>query len=149
MLQALGMPRLSSSTTARPHAASPYSTCNRLATWQAARAALLGATPIMDWRHEFYQVNYAPNTRETFRRQTLHLKLLSGGGHSALQRPDKPARPVNSPHACWPSDAGLLEALLTYGTPAWATTLPAYLARRPTLTAQYAMARDMQRIPYR
>jgi hypothetical protein len=33
---------------------------------------LIGITPIMTWVLENYDVRYAPNTRETFRRQTMH-----------------------------------------------------------------------------
>lgn len=113
-------------------------------SWQALERPLLGVTPIMDWCHEFYLVSYAPNTRETFRRQTLHQFREAG---IVLYNPDKPDRAVNSPSACYQVTTELLEVLLTHSTPAWATTLETYLAQRPTLTAQYAMARDMQRIP--
>ena len=51
-------------------------------TWAKAGNPLIGITPIMDWAREHYQTDYAPNTRETFRRQTMH---QSGCRHSALQ----------------------------------------------------------------
>lgn len=31
----------------------------------------MGITPIMDWARKYYGKNYAPNTRETFRRQSI------------------------------------------------------------------------------
>ncbi len=40
--------------------------------WAKAENPLMGVTPIMDWVHEHYGRKYAPNTRETIRRQTLH-----------------------------------------------------------------------------
>ena len=40
--------------------------------WADAENPLVGITPIMDWAREHYGKEYAPNTRETFRRQTMH-----------------------------------------------------------------------------
>ena len=40
--------------------------------WAEAENPLVGITPIMDWAREHYGKEYAPNTRETFRRQTMH-----------------------------------------------------------------------------
>ena len=40
--------------------------------WSEASDPLIGITPIMDWAREHYNKNYAPNTRETVRRQTMH-----------------------------------------------------------------------------
>jgi len=40
--------------------------------WINADNPLVGITPIMDWARDHYGKKYAPNTRETFRRQTMH-----------------------------------------------------------------------------
>jgi BsuBI/PstI restriction endonuclease len=40
--------------------------------WSDTEAPLIGVTPIMEWIGEHYGKVYAPNTRETIRRQTLH-----------------------------------------------------------------------------
>ena len=48
----------------------------------------------MKWALEHYGKDYAPNTRETFRRQTMHQFCEAG---LALCNPDKLDRPVNSP----------------------------------------------------
>jgi hypothetical protein len=40
--------------------------------WTTASNPLVGITPIMDWARSHYGKDYAPNTRETFRRQTMH-----------------------------------------------------------------------------
>ncbi|MEX2580001.1 MAG: hypothetical protein WD342_13160 [Verrucomicrobiales bacterium] len=42
------------------------------ATWEDAGNPLVGITPIMDWVRKHYGKKYAPNTRETIRRQTMH-----------------------------------------------------------------------------
>ena len=41
--------------------------------WSQLDRPRLGVTPIMDWCKSIYGKEYAPNTRETFRRQTLQL----------------------------------------------------------------------------
>jgi hypothetical protein len=40
--------------------------------WGDAKSPTIGITPIMDWARKHYGKNYAPNTRETVRRQSMH-----------------------------------------------------------------------------
>ena len=112
--------------------------------WAAAQNPLVGITPIMDWAREHYGKEYAPNTRETIRRQTMHQFCDTG---IALYNPDKPDRPVNSPKAVYQVEPAALTLLRTFGTRAWRNALSAYLAKRETLIAGYAMAREQNRIP--
>ena len=63
--------------------------------WREAANPLIGITPIMDWVRQHYDKDYAPNTRETVRRQTMHQFVDAG---VALYNPDQPNRPVNSPN---------------------------------------------------
>jgi hypothetical protein len=62
--------------------------------WAQAENPLVGITPIMDWSGKYYDKAYAPNSRETFRRYTMHQFVDAG---IALYNPDKPDRPINSP----------------------------------------------------
>ncbi len=112
--------------------------------WADAENPLVGITPIMDWAREHYGKEYAPNTRETFRRQTMHQFCDAG---IALYNPDKPDRPVNSPKAVYQIEPAALDLLRTFGTPAWHDSLTAYLAERETLVARYAKEREQNRIP--
>ncbi|CAK0780210.1 Type II restriction enzyme BsuBI [Gammaproteobacteria bacterium] len=112
--------------------------------WADAESPLVGITPIMDWAREHYDKKYAPNTRETFRRQTIHQFCNAG---IALYNPDKPDRPVNSPNAVYQVEPAALALLHTFGTTAWHDTLTAYLAERETLVARYANEREQNRIP--
>lgn len=112
--------------------------------WAEAENPLVGITPIMDWAREHYGKEYAPNTRETFRRQTMHQFCDAG---IALYNPDKPDRPVNSPKAVYQIEPAALALLRTFGTPAWHDSLAAYLAERETLVARYAKERKQNRIP--
>lgn len=112
--------------------------------WADAENPLVGITPIMDWAREHYGKEYAPNTRETFRRQTMHQFCDAG---IALYNPDKPDRPVNSPKAVYQIEPAALALLRTYGTPVWHDSLTAYLAERETLIARYAKEREQNHIP--
>ncbi|MHB8580510.1 MAG: BsuBI/PstI family type II restriction endonuclease [Ignavibacteriaceae bacterium] len=112
--------------------------------WAKAENPLIGITPIMDWAREHYGKNYAPNTRETFRRQTMHQFCDAG---IALYNPDEPSRPVNSPKAVYQIEPAALSLLRAFGTPAWHDALTGYLAKRETLAARYAMEREQNRIP--
>src|SRR5579863_9008869 len=60
--------------------------------WAEAENPLVGITPMMEFARDHYGRGYAPNSRETFRRQTVH-QLVSAG--VALYNPDNPGRPVN------------------------------------------------------
>lgn len=104
----------------------------------------MGITPIMDWVREHYRKQYAPNTRETFRRQTMHQFVDAG---IAFYNPDMPHRPVNSPKAVYQINPATLELLRSFGTKAWHDKLTDYLAQRETLTARYAKERKQNRIP--
>ena len=112
--------------------------------WEKVTAPLMGITPIMDWAKASYGVQYAPNTRETFRRQTMHQFRDAG---LVLYNPDKPNRPVNSPAAVYQLAPETLALLGTYGTKHWAQALDDYLAMKGTLAARYAAERDLQRVP--
>lgn len=113
-------------------------------TWEQAEAPLIGITPIMDWAREHYGKDYAPNTRETVRRQTMHQFVDAG---IALYNPDNVMRPVNSPKAVYQIEPATLALLRTFGATAWHAQLTTYLADRETLTEKYAMVREQSRIP--
>jgi type II restriction enzyme len=112
--------------------------------WFQAENPLIGVTPIMDWIRENYKKNYAPNTRETFRRQTMHQFVDAG---IALYNPDKPDRPVNSPAAVYQIEPSALTLLRSFGTTSWQGNLVAYLADNGTLASRYAHARKQNLVP--
>ncbi|MDP1771387.1 MAG: BsuBI/PstI family type II restriction endonuclease [Methylobacter sp.] len=113
-------------------------------TWAQAKNPLVGITPIMDWSREHYGKDYAPNSRETFRRQTMHQFVDAG---IALYNPDKPDRPVNSPKAVYQIAPTVLTLLRSFGSAEWHDNLTTYLSLSQTLAAKYAMEREQNRIP--
>lgn len=112
--------------------------------WADAENPLIGITPIMDWSRDHYGKEYAPNSRETFRRQTIHQFCDAG---IAIYNPDKPDRPVNSPKAVYQIEPTTLNLLRTFGSDAWHDALAAYLSERETLIARYTKERQQNRIP--
>ena len=112
--------------------------------WSKAAAPLMGITPIMDWAREHYGKSYAPNTRETFRRQTMHQFVQAG---IALYNPDDPSRPVNSPRAVYQIEPTCLSLLRTYDTTAFELKLKGFIAAQPGLAATYAKHREMEMVP--
>jgi adenine-specific DNA-methyltransferase len=114
------------------------------AKWSKASAPLRGITPIMDWFAEHYGKRYAPNTRETVRRQSVHQFIEAG---IIVPNPDEPARPINSGKTVYQIESAALELLRTYGTKAWEKNLRMWLTSIETLKVRYARQRDMARIP--
>ncbi|MEY4980487.1 MAG: hypothetical protein RLZZ352_2757 [Pseudomonadota bacterium] len=112
--------------------------------WAQAENPLVGITPMMGWVCEHYAKEYAPNTRETFRRQTMHQFRAAG---LVLHNPDEPGRPVNSPRSVYQIEPHALNLLRSFGTAQWHSKLTAYLAGRETLVAQYANERKQHAVP--
>jgi adenine-specific DNA-methyltransferase len=112
--------------------------------WAEAGNPLRGITPIMDFMREHYGKTYAPNSRETVRRFTMHQFVQAA---IAIANPDAPGRPTNSPKAVYQAEATFLELVRSYDSSAWEQNLRTYLATVETLQARFAQARDMQQIP--
>ena len=93
-----------------------------------------------------YGVDYAPNTRETVRRFSLHQLVQAG---VVIENPDQPLRPVNSPRWCYQASPAAMTLLRAFGTEAWATALAAFLDGAGSLRERYAGEREMYRLPVR
>ena len=112
-------------------------------SWADASAQTLGMTPIMDWIGSEFKHRYQPNTRETFRRQTMH-QFVSAG--IVVSNPDMPERPINSPKTVYQIELSVLELLRSFGTPEWKNLLAAFLAQQGTLVERYAKERHLLRV---
>ena len=112
--------------------------------WADAQEPLMGVTPIMSYIKSHYEIEYAPNTRETIRRQTLHQFVDAG---IALMNPDQPNRAINSPKWCYQITVETLSLIRSYGTNKWTENLKKYKKGQSTLAEKYAKAREMQKIP--
>ena len=113
-------------------------------SWAQAKDPLIGITPMMNFFSGHYGKTYAPNSRETVRRQTIH-QFLDAGIVSI--NPDEPERPTNSGKTVYQIEAGLLKLLRTFGTSEWEKGLKTHLSSIETLKKKYAQEREMKRIP--
>jgi hypothetical protein len=112
--------------------------------WEDAADPFMGITPMMDFFKEYYGKKYAPNTRETVRRQTVHQFLQAA---LIVANPDKPSRPTNSPKAVYQIEPSVLKLLRGFGKPGWKESLQKYLETVDTLKKLYARERNMKRLP--
>ncbi|MBI4026998.1 MAG: Eco57I restriction-modification methylase domain-containing protein [Verrucomicrobia bacterium] len=94
--------------------------------WSNASAPLKGITQMMGFFEEHYGKKYAPNSRETVRRQTVHQFLDAG---IILYNPDEPTRPINSGKTVYQIDAAALTLARTFGTTKWDKTLAEFYHR--------------------
>lgn len=112
--------------------------------WTAARSRMIGITPIMDFCRDHYGTSYAPNTRETFRRQTMHQFVQAG---LVVANPDDPDRPTNSPKWCYQVEPAALRLLRSFGTVEWESNLEKWRGQVDSLAKRYARERQMNRVP--
>lgn len=114
------------------------------AGWPEASNPLRGVTPIMDFIKAQYRKTYAPNTRETVRRQTIHQFLQAG---LIVANPDVPSRAVNSLNVVYQIEPTALTLLRQYGTGAWAEALRGWKESVGSLRERYARERELVRVP--
>ena len=112
--------------------------------WSAAQSPMRGITEMMNYFEEHYEKKYAPNSRETVRRFTVHQFVQAG---LVEMNSDNLQRPVNSPQSVYRVEKKALELIRLYNTTKWDDALHEYLVAVETLQQRYAKARDMQRIP--
>lgn len=115
-------------------------------SWAKAAEPLLGITEIMGRIESVFGRRYAPNTRETIRRFTIHqfmeLGLVAGN-------PDNPQRPVNSPDNRYRVTPAFLKLARSFGSRGWRSALAGYLAEAPALKRLNAKQRNHTMIPVR
>jgi len=113
--------------------------------WSEASAPLRRISEMMGFFSEHYGIIYAPNTRETVRRQTIHQFWQMG---MVISNPDEPNRPVNSPNYCYQIDDKALALIQSFGSDVWQHNLDEYrTSAADKLQALYANKREIAMIP--
>jgi adenine-specific DNA-methyltransferase len=112
--------------------------------WSEASKNLIGITEMMDYFRENYGANYAPNTRETVRRQTIHQFIQLG---FVIENPDNPDRPINSPHTRYIIEPNLLSLLQSFGDKEWNKNLLEYVRKSSKLSNLTIRERNIPTIP--
>ena len=115
------------------------------AEWSAAERRSCTVTKgIMDYLKEHYGADYAPNTRETFRRQVLHQFVQ---GRIADHNPFEPNLPTNSPRAHYAITEAALEAVRRYGTDRWGAAAAGFRRKQGVLSERYERDRERNLVP--
>ena len=109
--------------------------------WKSAKTPLRRITEMMDWMRDHYEVRYAPNTRETIRRQTVHQFVQHG---LLIENPDKPDRPINSPKWCYQLSPEALKLLQSVGSTAFKKQI-AQFRKNPAASTLQARHRNLPR----
>lgn len=113
--------------------------------WEKASIQSMGVSKdIMSFVNEYFGKSYAPNTRETFRRQVLHQFVQA---RIADYNPDNPSLPVNSPKAHYALTKEVLEVIKSYQTKKWKSSLKNFHNSVGKLTEVYLKERDLVQIP--
>lgn len=112
--------------------------------WADATNPMLGVRTILDWIRDRLGHGIAENTRETYRRQTLHQFCNAG---FVIYNDDDPGRPTNSKDNNYRLNPAALRVVRVYGTPEFDDAMAEYLAEAPGLLSMYEAARTLTRIP--
>ncbi len=112
--------------------------------WADASLPRLGVTPIMDFIARFYGKTYAPNSRETIRKATLHHFLRET---LVLLNPDQPTRPTNSPKSVYQINPALLEVVCGLETFDWQAQLLGFIAKTTERQVEHRLKRAVKKIP--
>ena len=144
ILRALGMP---------PAQSNPMAGLTLLAlcgltqndSWSGASRGRRTVTKgIMDHVREHFDRDYAPNTRETFRRQVLHQFVLGGvAGHN----PFEPDLPTNSPRSHYAISEAALRVVQSFGTAQWEPNVTAFRLDLSAWLAKYEDSRSRTLVP--
>ncbi|HTN75886.1 MAG TPA: BsuBI/PstI family type II restriction endonuclease [Pirellulaceae bacterium] len=113
-------------------------------SWSKAGRPLLRIWDIMGWMRDHYDKDYAANSRETIRRQTIHqfeqARLIN-------RNPDAPARPTNSGDTVYQLTAEAAKVLKRFGKRDFAQQCQSFIEQHGSLSAAYDRARAMHKVP--
>jgi len=117
------------------------------ASWSKATGKSHGVSKgIMAFIQDNYGKKYAPNTRETIRRQVLHQFIQA---HIVDYNPDNPDLPTNSPRAHYAVTPAALAAMKNYGTARWKQACKRFLHAHGSLRDKYGKKTVRRLVPVR
>ncbi len=111
--------------------------------WADAQQPLLRIWDIVGWMRDNFGKDYAANTRETIRRQTIHQFEQA---HLVSRNSDDPSRPTNSGDTKYQLTDEAALVLRAFGTDAFAAACQAFIQQHGSLTAAYERSRDMLKL---
>jgi adenine-specific DNA-methyltransferase len=111
--------------------------------WSAASRPLHRIWDVMGWMKDNYGKEYAANSRETIRRQTVHqfeqARLIT-------RNPDDPSRPTNSGDTRYQLTKGAVKVLRAFDAADFSTKCERFLKQHGSLTEAYERARNLLKV---
>lgn len=114
------------------------------ASWKKVKKPLVRIWDIMGFMREQYGKDYAANSRETIRRQTIHQFEQA---RIVNRNPDDPSRPTNSGKTVYQLTDEVLVLLKVYKTPAFEDELKGFITRFSSLQEVYRRSREGLKVP--
>jgi len=111
--------------------------------WSDSKQRAIRIHDILIFIQEHYKRQYAENTRETIRRQTLHQFEQAG---VVVRNPDNPTRPTNSPRTVYAIEGDALNVIRKYGTNLWEDSIKGWIDRKGRLIERYEKRRKKHSI---
>lgn len=111
---------------------------------QTSRLSLKLSKGIIVFLKEIYSKTYAPNTRESIRKDVLHQFVQA---RIVDYNPDNPKLPVNSPNTHYAITTEARDAIITFGTKAWKEGADRFKSEVGELTKRYVKERKQLLIP--
>lgn len=112
--------------------------------WTDTERPLLRIWDIMGWMRDRYGKDYAANSRETIRRQTIHqfeqARLVD-------RNPDDPKRPTNSGDTVYQLTEEAGKVLRAFGKKNFSAVCEKFIEQHGSLSAAYARARKQVMVP--
>ncbi len=113
-------------------------------SWMNVSRPLMRIWDIMGWMREYYGKDYAANSRETIRRQTVHqfeqARLID-------RNPDDLTRPTNNGDTVYQLTEEVAKVLKRFGKKDFTTKCEAFIEHHGSLSAAYARARNLVKVP--
>jgi hypothetical protein len=109
--------------------------------WSAATAGLYRTLDIMAFMRSAYRKDYAANSRETIRRQTLHQFMQAG---LVVLNPDNPQRPTNSGSSRYALTPEALNVISSFGLSGHDAAVAAFIAKHGKLIDRETAPRPKQ-----
>lgn len=133
ILKSFGMPRAQQNERSALTLLS-LADIKRRTPWAKAQSRLIRIHDILIFIQSNYDKQYAENTRETIRRQTLHQFEQAA---LAVRNPDVPSRPTNSPNNVYKISDEALKVIKKFKTTEWKKELEQFLKLKGKLVDLY------------
>lgn len=115
-------------------------------SWRKTKQPRLRIWDIMAWMREHFGKDYAANSRETIRRQTIHQFEQA---RIVDRNPDDPKRPTNSGDTVYQLTDAAKDVLKSFGTKSFADMCNHFIMRHGSLATAYRKERRLNRVPIR